>query len=88
MVNVGLVTSSSLAAPSAAAIPFTSVVLPAPTSPRRITSSGGCSISAIRSPSSSVPSTDRVLNRLLPHQSPAFSFSPQIHVSPSASFAR
>ena len=64
MVKVGLVTSSSAAAPRAAAIPFTSVVLPAPTSPRRITMSGGCSIAAMRSPSASVSSTERVLNLL------------------------
>src|SRR6185312_5349001 len=62
-VKVGLVTSSSKAAPSAAAIPLTSVVLPAPTSPERITSLGGRSISAIVSPRASVPATDLVLNR-------------------------
>ena len=40
-VNVGLVTSSGSAASSACAIPFTSVVLPVPRSPRRISNCGG-----------------------------------------------
>ena len=40
-VKVGLVTSSGSAASSASAMPFTSVVLPAPRSPRRIRNFGG-----------------------------------------------
>src|SRR5450432_4173766 len=84
MVNVGLVTSSSAAAPRAAAIPFTSVVLPAPTSPRRITNIGGVSISAIRSPSSKVPSTDSVLNRRSLTHAPRKSKSFHHHPSPDS----
>ena len=57
-VNVGLVTSSSDAASNAAAIPFTSVVFPAPRSPRSSTNFGGASNS-----SQGTPERNRILDR-------------------------
>src|SRR5579863_3593433 len=60
-VKVGLVTSSSAAASKAAAIPLTSVVLPAPRSPRSSTSLGGASKSASVRPKAIVSSADLVM---------------------------
>src|ERR1700728_60030 len=60
-VKVGLVTSSSAAAAKAAAIPLTSVVFPAPRSPRSSTSLGGASNSASVRPKAIVSSAEWVM---------------------------
>src|SRR5580698_100476 len=59
-VNVGLVTSSSSAAPNPATIPFVSVVFPLPKSPVSNTSSGAFSPRANSLPHAIVSSADRV----------------------------
>src|ERR1700674_4946240 len=61
-VKVGLVTSSSEAAWKASAMPLTSVVLPAPRSPRSTTIFGGASIAASVRPRAIVSSGDWVMN--------------------------
>src|SRR5271170_2835305 len=61
-VKVGLVTSSSEAAWKASAMPLTSVVLPAPRSPRSTTIFGGVSIVASVRPRAIVSSGDWVMN--------------------------
>src|SRR4051794_39327185 len=61
-VNVGLVTSSGSAASRACAIPFTRVVLPAPSSPRSKSNCGGLSKAASLRPTSTVSAPLRVVN--------------------------
>src|SRR5208337_2353131 len=60
-VNVGLVTSSCEAAWRPSATPFTSVVLPAPKSPRRTTMRALFSVGASLRPSAIVSSAERVM---------------------------
>src|ERR1700722_5981356 len=60
--KVGLVTSSSAAAWKASAMPLTSVVLPAPRSPRSTTIFAGVSIPARECPSAIVSSGEWVMN--------------------------
>src|SRR4051812_10291083 len=61
-VKVGLVTSSGSAASRACAMPFTSVVLPVPSSPRSNRSCGGLSRAASLRPTSTVSAPLRVVN--------------------------
>src|ERR1700730_17676245 len=62
--NVGLVTSSSLAAPKLLMIPLVSVVLPLPRSPFNSTRTGGWSFNAISRPMAMVSSEEFVMNSL------------------------
>src|SRR5579864_587200 len=62
--NVGLVTSSSLAAPRPLIMPLVSVVLPLPRSPFNSTRTGGRSFDAISRPLAMVSSEECVTNSL------------------------
>src|ERR1700730_3885055 len=62
--NVGLITSSSLAAPKPLMIPLVSVVLPLPRSPFNSTRTGGRSFAAISRPLAMVSSEECVMNSL------------------------
>src|SRR5579862_2311949 len=64
-VNVGLDTSSTAAAPSALTLPFASVVFPAPRFPISRTTARQGSSAAIRRPSSTVSSSERVSKTLV-----------------------
>jgi hypothetical protein len=59
---VGLVTSSSLAAPKPLMIPLVSVVLPLPRSPLNRTKTGGRSFAEISRPLAVVSSEEFVMN--------------------------